>query len=103
MSFSLMPCQNDREAICCFCEKQKLSRQDLKAAVFIGGMEGVEAEYDLFRRFHPVLEKGSASVSNRWCCTSTSRAAWWLHQTGLRDVDFARLFHDELTLPPEIN
>ena len=30
-----------------------LSRDDLVAAVFIGGMEGVIAEHALFAEFHP--------------------------------------------------
>ena len=30
-----------------------LSRVDLAAAVFIGGMEGIFAEYDIFTALHP--------------------------------------------------
>lgn len=33
--------------------EQMLSRGDLVGAVFIGGMDGVEVEYDIFRRLNP--------------------------------------------------
>lgn len=43
----------DREASLLRLREAMLSREDLRGAVFIGGMEGVEAEYALFKRFHP--------------------------------------------------
>ncbi len=43
----------DREASLLQMRRQMLSRDDLAAAVFIGGMEGVEAEYSLFGQLHP--------------------------------------------------
>lgn len=43
----------DREASLLRLREAMLSRDDLTGAVFIGGMEGVEAEYNLFKRFHP--------------------------------------------------
>ena len=43
----------DRESSLLLMREAMLSRQDLNAAVFIGGMEGVEAEHALFKRFHP--------------------------------------------------
>jgi hypothetical protein len=43
----------DREASLLRLREAMLSREDLTGAVFIGGMEGVEAEYTLFKRFHP--------------------------------------------------
>ena len=47
----------DREASLACLREEMLSREDLKAAVFIGGMEGVEAEYALFKRFHPNVSR----------------------------------------------
>ncbi len=44
---------NDREASLMSMRTAMLSRSDLKAAVFIGGMDGVEAEFDLFGRLQP--------------------------------------------------
>ena len=43
----------DREASLLRLREAMLSREDLTGAVFIGGMEGVTAEYTLFKRFHP--------------------------------------------------
>lgn len=68
-----------------------LSRDDLVAAVFIGGMEGVEIEYDMFLQFHPnaqvlpVGAPGGAALALAKRLGST--------ESQLRDVDFARLFH----------
>lgn len=43
----------DREASLLRLREAMVSREDLTGAVFIGGMEGVQAEYTLFKRFHP--------------------------------------------------
>lgn len=43
----------DREASLLRLREAMLSREDLTAAVFIGGMGGVDAERTLFKRFHP--------------------------------------------------
>ena len=47
----------DRDASLARLREEMLSREDLKAAVFIGGMEGVEAEYALFKRVHPNVSR----------------------------------------------
>ena len=44
---------DDREASLRELRKAMLSREDLEAAVFIGGMDGVEVEYSLFHQYHP--------------------------------------------------
>lgn len=78
--------------------EEMLSRRDLKAAVFIGGMEGVEGEYALFRRFHPdakVLPVAAPGGAAR----QLAERLGGLDDVGLRDVDFACLFHTELSLP----
>jgi hypothetical protein len=87
----------DREASLLAMREAMLSRQDLTAAVFIGGMEGVEAEYVLFKKFHPeakilpVPSPGGAALQLAERIGSFS-------DTDLRDVDFSRLFRKELTL-----
>ncbi|MBD2124752.1 hypothetical protein H6F68_28190 [Trichocoleus sp. FACHB-262] len=74
-----------------------LSRPDLKAAVFIGGMEGVEIEYEMFKRFHPeakvlpVAAPGGAAQQLAIKLEGYSEA-------DLEDADFAHLFHNELNL-----
>lgn len=81
----------DRDASLLLMRKEMLSRQDLKAAVFIGGMDGVEAEYNLFKNFHPdgeilpVPATGGAALQ-------LAKQIGGLEEDGLRDVNFARLF-----------
>lgn len=49
--------------------REMLSRNDLVAAVFIGGMDAVETEYQIFRHFHPsakilpILSPGGGSLN----------------------------------------
>ncbi len=87
---------NDMSASLLLMREQMLSRQDLVAAVFIGGMDGVEAEYDLFVRFHPqakvlpVAAPGGAALD-------LAKRLGQSDETELHDVDFARLFHAYLS------
>ena len=78
--------------------EEMLSRQDLKAAVFIGGMEGVEAEHALFTRFHPYAKVLPVAAPGGAARQLAERLVGF-DEAGLRDVDFARLFHTELSLP----
>jgi hypothetical protein len=91
--------RDDREASLLAMRTAMLSRGDLVAAVFIGGMEGVLAEHELFLRFHPggrvitVPAAGGAGLDlalQRGVVTDRQR----------RDVDFAGLFHRELGIQP---
>lgn len=72
-----------------------LSRCELSAAVFIGGMEGVQVEFELFRQYHPdapvvpVAAPGGAARELANQTTSIDRALMF-------SVDFARLFHSVL-------
>ena len=73
-----------------------LSREDLTAAVFVGGMEGVEVEYEMFRHFHPdgkVLPVPAAGGAARHLAIEHG-----YHEDMLDDVDFARMFRTELSL-----
>jgi len=90
----------DRDASLLLMREAMLSRLDLKAAVFIGGMEGVEAEYSLFRHFHPdgkVLPVPSTGGAAR----QLAERIGGFDEAALLDVDFARLFHTKLTLSME--
>lgn len=86
----------DMSASLLLMREQMLSRQDLVAAVFIGGMDGVEAEYDLFIRFHPqakvlpVAAPGGAALE-------LAKRLGQVDEAELHDVDFARLFHSHLS------
>ena len=44
--------ENDRCKSLLLMRSQMLSRNDIDSAVFVGGMEGVEDEYDIFKYYH---------------------------------------------------
>jgi hypothetical protein len=77
--------------------EQMLSRDDLIGAVFIGGMDGVEVEYEIFRRFNPdafilpVAAPGGAALN-------LARDKGYFTGRALEDIDFATLF--SRYLPP---
>ena len=85
----------DREASLLHMRESMLARADLVAAVFIGGMEGVEAELDIFQRLHPnalalaVPAPGGAALD-------LARRLGQRDDVELQDIDFARLFHTRL-------
>lgn len=87
----------DREGSLAIMRETMLARSDLVAGVFVGGMEGIEAELAIFQRVQPngrvvlVASPGGAArdVAVR---LAGSRAP------DLDDVDFARLFHRELKI-----
>lgn len=72
-----------------------LSRKDLVAAVFIGGMDGVEEEFALFRSFHskskvlPLRAPGGAA-------RVLAEREGDFDAAGYQGVDFAGLFHSVL-------
>ncbi|WP_454689795.1 SLOG domain-containing protein [Achromobacter aloeverae] len=86
----------DRDASLLLMREQMLSREDLAAAVFIGGMDGVEAEYELFIRFHPnakvlpVAAPGGAALD-------LAKRLGNFDEAELQDIDFSRLFHSHLS------
>ena len=76
-----------------------LGRGDLDAAVFIGGMEGILDEYQMFSALHQnaavlaVASPGGAALD-------LAKTIGVSDQVALRDVDFARLFHAGLGIKP---
>jgi len=85
----------DRDASLLLMRERMLSREDLVAAVFIGGMDGVENEYSLFTKFHPeakvlpVPAPGGAALQ-------LAKDLGMVSPTELRNIDFASLFHSHL-------
>lgn len=83
---------NEREASLLKMRKQMLSRDDLVSAVFIGGMDGVELEYELFKQFHPskiilpVPSPGGAALD-------LAKQMGVFSDEDLSDIDFAQLFY----------
>ena len=87
----------DRTASLLRLRSAMLSRDDLVAAVFIGGMEGILDEYKLFAALHP-----GAKVLAVPAPGGAARQLWErLGYTGdLHDVDLSRLFRHELNIAP---
>lgn len=88
---------NDREASLTAMREEMLARDDLVAAVFIGGMEGVEAELVIFQNHHPdgvVIPVAAPGGAARQIAVRTAGGT----TPDLDDVDFARLFHHALKL-----
>lgn len=87
--------QNNRDASLDAMRKEMLSRPDLIAAVFIGGMDGVALEHQLFVNFHPnakilpVASPGGAALDLAKGQTAFS-------EDKLSDIDFARFYHESL-------
>lgn len=87
----------DKDASLKLMRERMLSRKDLEAAVFIGGMEGVEIEYEMFRGYHPdakILLVSAPGGAARQLAERIGVAKG----RGLDDIDFARYFHTELGL-----
>lgn len=86
----------NREASLLMMRKEMLSRSDLVGAVFIGGMEGVETEHEIFKHYHPdarvlsVPSPGGAAL-NLALDHGYGTAA------DLDDIDFVRIFHTHFT------
>jgi hypothetical protein len=86
---------DDREGSLLRMRQQMLSRGDLKAAVFIGGMDGVEREYELFREYHGrarVLFVAAPGGAAREMAQHVAGVAG----EALEQVDFASLYEREL-------
>lgn len=92
----------DREASLLLMREEMLSRSDLNAAVFIGGMEGVEAEYELFKKHHPDAKVLPVPAPGGAAQVLAERIGGFDEAT-LHDVDFARLFRTKLGLPTGVN
>jgi len=81
----------DRERSLKRMREAMLSRKDLIAAVFIGGMEGVEREFEMFRLFHPkgvVCPVASPGGAARDLAIRMGPPPG----SSLDDVDYARVF-----------
>lgn len=85
----------DRDASLLIMREQMLSRQDLTAAVFIGGMDGVEVEYNLFVHFHPHAKVLPVAATGGAALTLAKRLGN-RSETELQDIDFSQFFHSHL-------
>lgn len=76
-----------------------LSRADLTAAVFIGGMEGILEEHAMFIGLHPAA-KILAVPAPGGAARQLAESLGVVSEADLQNVDFTRLFHVELNIPP---
>jgi len=91
--------EGDKEASLLTMRRAMLSRSDLEAAVFIGGMEGILAEHVLFHELHPsakILAVPSPGGAARQLAQTLGR----LSEADITNVDFARLFYERLGINP---
>jgi hypothetical protein len=89
----------DREASLLTMRRAMLSRPDLEAAVFIGGMEGVLAEHALFQELHPSA-RIVAVPSPGGAARQLAQTLDQLSEADTSNVDFATLFYDKLGINP---
>lgn len=82
----------DRDASLYLMRQAMLSREDLVGAVLIGGMDGVEAELELFQQYHPDAFIVPVAAAGGAAREIALRAAG-TQQVNVDDVDFASLFH----------
>ncbi|RON97743.1 hypothetical protein BK672_05295 [Pseudomonas fluorescens] len=75
--------------------EKMLSRDDLVAAVFVGGMEGVEHEFELFKNFNPTA-KILPIPSPGGAALDLAKSLGCFSGADLNDVDFAQIFHTHL-------
>lgn len=90
----------DREESLRLMRTRMLSREDLSTAVFIGGMEGVIAEYELFVKYHSGC-KTLAVPSPGGAARELAKRLAPAEMVDVHDLDFARLFHIELGISPK--
>jgi SLOG cluster3 family len=91
--------EGDREASLLLMRRAMLSRSDLEAAVFIGGMEGTLAEHSLFIELNP-LAKVLAVASPGGAARQLAQTLYPLSEADVTNVDFASLFYERLGINP---
>jgi SLOG cluster3 family len=90
---------NDKEKSLLAMRRAMLSRTDLSAAVFIGGMEGILAEHRLFTELHPTA-KVLAVTSPGGAARDLALQLGAQSQQQIENVDFANMFWRELEINP---
>lgn len=84
----------DQDASLLLMRQAMLSRPNLSAAVFIGGMEGVGAEVDMFQAYHPKAKQifvGSTGGAALECALLRG-----VSENEVLSIDYFKLFHSQL-------
>jgi SLOG cluster3 family len=90
---------NDRAASLLNMRQRMLGEHPYQAGVFVGGMEGTEEEFALFRQLHPaalVLPFASTGAAARSLYNSIPNLTGEL----LTSVDYVGILHRQLGIPP---
>lgn len=86
----------DREASLFLMRQEMLSRPDLGAAVFIGGMEGVSAEVKLFQTYHP--QATQIFVGSTGGAALAHALLKGMSESEALSIDYFKLFHSQLNI-----
>ena len=89
----------DRDSSLRSMRRAMLSRDDLVAAVFIGGMEGVIDEHTLFTELHPNATIVTIPATGGAALELAERSGV-MEEGDRQNVDFARTFHTQLNISP---
>ncbi|HHN8307719.1 hypothetical protein ACMGDF_08275 [Morganella morganii] len=91
--------QGDRDRSLEIMREAMLSRDDLVAAVFIGGMDGVEIEYNLFKKYHPSAKIIPLMAPGGAALDLAKQYGYLEDSNSLNDIDFASIFYNQLIVP----
>lgn len=89
----------DREKSLLHMRESMLSKNEFSAAVFIGGMEGVELEYKMFRDLHPkalILPIASTGAATKIVFDNLPDEDEAKHERYLKDYGYMSLFQKYL-------
>ncbi|WP_026934513.1 hypothetical protein [Christiangramia echinicola] len=92
----LTPANDDREISLGLMRELMIGTNDFYAGVFIGGMEGIEIEYKMFREFHPnakVIPLGSTGAGSKMVYDNFD---FEKNERFLEDYAYMSLFQDLL-------
>jgi SLOG cluster3 family len=89
--YVLTPRMNTLDASLRVMREQMLTDVAFDAAIFIGGMEGVEEEFQMFRRLHPTAQTFPVA--------STGAAAGLIYERELPQLRFPQSLKEELAYP----
>jgi hypothetical protein len=86
--------KDDREASLLLMRQKMLSRPNLSAAVFIGGMNGVSEEVNLFRAYHP--QATQVFVGSTGGAALEHALVMGMPEDETLSIDYFKLFHTQL-------
>lgn len=89
--------ENDRDKSLLFMREKMLSDFEFSAAVFIGGMDGIEVEYNLFKHKHPnalILPIASTGAATKIIFDELPKDE--KHQRFLKDYGYMSIFQKYL-------